>query len=104
MNNNVARLRLKEPVIEQLLEKTLGAVLGIVLGYLGQVSMGWRGRLYGAMMGGMIINAVAKFEEASFLGAFAMMALVTALASFIGQGTGLKLFRGYVKEQAKKST
>ena len=82
-----------------LLMVTIGCVIaGIVLGYLGQVSLGWRGRLYGAMMGGMIINVVAKFEEASYVGALAMMVVVTALAFFIGQGTGLKMFRGAVKK------
>ena len=82
---------------------TVGCVVaGIALGYLGQVSTGWRGRLYGATMGGMIINLVAKFEDASYLGALAMMLVVTALAFFIGQGTGLKLFSGRVKEQVKK--
>ena len=86
-----------------LLLVTAGCVIaGIVLGDLGQVSAGWRGRLYGAMIGGMIINLVAKFEEASYVGAFAMMLVVTALAFFIGRGTGLKLFSGRVKEPFRK--
>jgi len=78
-------------------------ITGIVLGYLGQVSFGWRGRLYGAIMGGMIINLVAKFHEASYLGAFAIMLAVTLLAFFIGQGTGLKIFSGMRKGSSGKS-
>ena len=90
--------------IATLLMVTVGCVIaGIVLGFLGQVSYGWRGRLYGAMMGGMIINVVAKFEEASYLGAAAMMVVVTVLAFFIGHGTGLKMFSGYARKQPDAS-
>jgi uncharacterized membrane protein YeaQ/YmgE (transglycosylase-associated protein family) len=53
-------------------------------GFLGSVSLGWRGRLYGAMVGGMIVNAVAKFQEASYSTAFVLMAMVTAVTFLLG--------------------
>ena len=79
-------------------------VAGIVLGYLGQTGYGWRGRLYGAAIGGMIANLAAKFEEASFLVAMVLMGVVTALAFFIGAGTGLALFRGAVRADRKRES
>ncbi len=86
-----------------LLAVIVGCILvGIVLGYLGQSGHGWRGRLYGAAVGGMIVNLVAKFEEASFLVAFVLMAVVTGIAFCIGAGTGLRIFRGAVRDDARR--
>jgi len=79
-------------------------IAGIVLGFLGQTGYGWRGRLYGAAIGGMIANLAAKFEEASFLVAFVLMALVTAIAYAVGAGTGLALFRGAVRKTGKQQS
>jgi hypothetical protein len=53
-------------------------------GFLGAVSLGWRGRLYGAMVGGMIVNAVAKLEEASYRTAFLLMAMLTVVTFLLG--------------------
>ena len=71
----------------------VGAFLaGVILGYLGAAGLGRRGRLYGAMVGGMIMDLAAKLYEASYLVAFLLMLAITALAFFVGEGTGLKLF------------
>jgi hypothetical protein len=59
-------------------------VIGWLLGFLGSASLGWRGRLYGAMAGGMMLNLVAKLEEASYATAFALMAVVTTVTFLLG--------------------
>jgi hypothetical protein len=41
-------------------------------------------RLYGAMVGGMLVNAVAKAEGAGYEAALAAMMTVTALAFALG--------------------
>ena len=67
---------------------TIFAVIG------GAVS--WKLRLYSAIAGGMIVDAVAKAEGASYEAAFAAMLVVTAIAFALG-GAGrlvdLKLTR-----------
>lgn len=40
---------------------------------------GWRMRLYGAIVGGMIINAIVKAEGGSYAAALAAMLIATAL-------------------------
>jgi len=40
---------------------------------------GWRMRLYGALVGGMIVNAIVKAEGGGYAAAFAAMLIATAL-------------------------
>jgi hypothetical protein len=44
----------------------------------------WRARLYGAMIGGMVANAVAKAEGASYASALVAMLAVTLVAVALG--------------------
>lgn len=44
----------------------------------------WRLRLYGAMTGGMLVNVVAKAEDAGYGAALVAMIVVTALATVFG--------------------
>jgi len=41
--------------------------------------MSWKMRVWGAMVGGMMVNAVAKAEGAGYEAAFAAMVVTTAL-------------------------
>ncbi|MBN8481984.1 MAG: hypothetical protein J0L88_10395 [Xanthomonadales bacterium] len=61
----------------------LAAILAAVAGF-----GGGRMRLYGAMVGGMVMNAVVKAEGGGHEAAFAAMAITTALGYALG-GTGL---------------
>jgi hypothetical protein len=71
---------------------TIGSVIaGLVLGLLGRAGLGRRGQFYGAMMGGMILNLVAKFEDASYLTALVLMGTVTAITFGLGYTPALRL-------------
>jgi hypothetical protein len=71
----------------------VAVLIGWIFGFLGSVSFGRRGRLYGAMVGGMIVNLVAKFEEASFLNAFVLMVAVTGLTFALGFVSNARVFK-----------
>lgn len=62
----------------------LGAILAAVAGFFG-----WRMRLYGAMVGGMIMNAIVKAEGGGYASALAAMAIMTALAFALGSAPAL---------------
>lgn len=57
----------------------LAAILAAVAGFFG-----WRTRLYGAMVGGMIMNAIVKAEGGGYANALAAMAVTTALGFALG--------------------
>jgi len=46
--------------------------------------MSWKMRVWGAMVGGMMVNAVAKAEGAGYEAAFAAMVVTTALGVALG--------------------
>lgn len=68
------------------------AVMGVVLVILATIlaavggAVSWKLRLYGAIVGGMIVNAVAKAEGAGYEAALAAMLVVTALGFALGNG------------------
>jgi len=66
-------------------------ILGLVMGLLGSAGLGRRGRLYGAMMGGMVLNLYLKGEGASYLAAFAGMVGITLITFALGWTRWLKL-------------
>ena len=67
-----------------------GAFTGIALVLLATIFatigavVSWKMRLYGAMAGGMVVNAVVKAEGAGYEAALAAMAVVTVLAFALG--------------------
>lgn len=68
-----------------LLASILAAVGGLV---------SWRMRVYGAMVGGMVVNAVVKAEGGGFGTALAAMLAVTAIAVALGSaGLILRVMR-----------
>ena len=68
-----------------LLASILAAVGGLV---------SWRSRIYGAMIGGMVVNVVAKAEGAGYESALAAMLAVTILAIAFGSaGLVVRLMR-----------
>jgi len=66
------------------------AVMGVALVILTTIlaalggAVSWKMRLYGAIVGGMVVNAVAKAEGAGYEAALAAMVVVTALAFALG--------------------
>jgi hypothetical protein len=46
--------------------------------------LGWRMRLYGAIVGGMLVNAIVKAEGGSYAAALAAMLIATALGYALG--------------------
>jgi len=70
-------------------------ILATILAAVGG-AVSWKMRLYGAIVGGMVVNAVAKAEGAGYEAALAATAAVTVLAFALG-GAGrlvdLKLVR-----------
>jgi len=46
--------------------------------------MSWKMRVWGAMVGGMMVNAVAKAEGAGYEAAFAAMVVTTAMGVALG--------------------
>ncbi|HEY8244539.1 MAG TPA: hypothetical protein VII68_13825 [Casimicrobiaceae bacterium] len=58
-------------------------ILATILAAVGG-AVSWKMRLYGAMVGGMLVNAVAKAEGAGYEAALAAMMTVTALAFALG--------------------
>jgi hypothetical protein len=55
------------------------AILAAVCGLFG-----WRMRLYGAIVGGMLVNAIVKAEGGGFAAALAAMLIATALGFALG--------------------
>jgi hypothetical protein len=56
--------------------------------------MSWKMRVWGAMVGGMMVNAVAKAEGAGYEAAFAAMVVTTALGVTLGSaGLIVRLMR-----------
>jgi hypothetical protein len=81
---------------------TMGVVItGWLLGFLGSASFGRRGRLYGAMVAGMIVNIVAKLEGLSYTTAAALMAIITALTFLLGFVSNAWVFKLFVRGQAE---
>jgi hypothetical protein len=62
-------------------------------------AVSWKMRLYGAIVGGMVVNAVAKAEGAGYEAALAAMVVVTALGVALG-GAG-RLIRLQVRARAR---
>jgi hypothetical protein len=56
----------------------------------------WKLRLYGAMIGGMVVNAVAKAEGAGYEAALAAMVVATAMGFMLG-GLGRLVYLKLVK-------
>lgn len=67
---------------------------GILAGVGGLMS--WRYRVYGALMGGMLANAYAKANGASFESAFVAMLVVTAAGVALGSAGMLARLVGRV--------
>ena len=66
------------------------AIMGVALVMLATIlaavggAVSWKMRLYGAIVGGMLVNAVAKAEGAGYEAALAAMLVVTALGYALG--------------------
>jgi len=66
------------------------AIMGVALVLLATIlaavggAVSWKMRLYGAIVGGMLVNAVAKAEGAGYAAALAAMLVVTAIAFALG--------------------
>ena len=66
------------------------AIMGVALVMLATIlaavggAVSWKMRLYGAIVGGMLVNAVAKAEGAGYAAALVAMLAVTALAFALG--------------------
>ena len=66
------------------------AVMGVALVILTTIlaavggAVSWKLRLYGAIVGGMVVNAVAKAEGAGYEAALVAMIVVTALGVALG--------------------